>query len=118
MITRLWIPCLLLAVFAMGHWTRAADSVTPAVPTPLYELRPGTPDGLGKWFLGREIAHYMSHQGAPWLERPEREEEEKTSRVLPALKLRAGGGRRGSWKRLLLLAHGQGGGADRHRVRQ
>lgn len=89
-ITRFWIPCLLLAVFATGHWTRAADSVTPAVPSPLYELRPGTPDGLGKWFLGREIAHYMSHQGAPWLERPEREEEEKTSRVLPALQLRAG----------------------------
>lgn len=61
-----------------------------SVPDPLYEFRPGTPDGLGKWFLGREIAHYMSHQGAEWLERPEREEEEKTSRVLPALGLKPG----------------------------
>ncbi|MBX3731956.1 MAG: class I SAM-dependent methyltransferase [Verrucomicrobiae bacterium] len=71
----------------------AADPEVPASPSPpepRYEWRPGTPDGLGKWFLGREIAHYMSHQGAPWLERPEREEEERTSQVIPALKLRPG----------------------------
>jgi len=59
-------------------------------PVPLYQFRPGTPDGVGKWFLGREIAHYMSHQGAPWLERPEREEEERPSMLVKALGLQPG----------------------------
>ena len=40
--------------------------------------------------MGREIAHVMGHQAADWLERPEREEEERTDLVLPALKLRPG----------------------------
>lgn len=33
-------------------------------------------DGIGKFHLGREIAHVMAHRVADWLERPEREEEE------------------------------------------
>ncbi|MCW5559242.1 MAG: methyltransferase domain-containing protein, partial [Verrucomicrobiae bacterium] len=76
--------CLILLAVGL----KGAETPLPSPPEPLYEWRPGTPDGLGKWFLGREIAHYMSHQGAPWLERPEREEEERTSLVLPALGLR------------------------------
>lgn len=47
-------------------------------------------DGLGKFYLGREIAHYMSHQGAPWLDRPEREEEEKTTLMVDSLGLKPG----------------------------
>ena len=66
----------------------AAIAFTNSPPT--YELRPGSPDGMGKWYLGREIAHYMSHQGAPWLERPEREEEERPSRLMSALELQPG----------------------------
>lgn len=65
------------------------DAVEPP-PVPRYEYREGTPDGLGKWFLGREIAHFMSHLGAPWLERPEREEEEKPFRLVEALELKPG----------------------------
>ena len=70
--------------------TSALPAPSSALPTPLYEFRPGTPDGLGKWFLGREIAHYMSHQGAMWLERPEREDEEQPTKLLDALKLQPG----------------------------
>lgn len=69
-------------------WIRLVAAEPP--PVPLYEFRPGTPDGVGKWFLGREIAHYMSHQGAPWLERPEREEEERPSMLVKALGLKPG----------------------------
>ena len=90
MLSRFWMLGLFLAALRVGAVLHAADPAARAIPVPLYEGRPGTPDGLGKWFLGREIAHYMSHQGAPWLERAEREEEEKTSLVLPALTLRAG----------------------------
>src|SRR5580765_4315468 len=47
-------------------------------------------DGIGKFYMSREIAHVMGHQAADWLERPEREDEERTSLVLPALKLKPG----------------------------
>ncbi len=57
---------------------------------PVYEFREGTPDGLGKWYLGREIAHYMTHHGAPWLERLEREDEERPTKLLSALALQPG----------------------------
>ena len=40
--------------------------------------------------MGREIAHVMGHQAADWLERPEREKEERPDLLLPALKLRHG----------------------------
>jgi len=42
----------------------------------------GGPNGIGKWYMGREIAHVMGFQGMNWLERPEREEEENTSILL------------------------------------
>lgn len=46
-----------------------------------------TRDGIGKFFLGREIAQVMGHQGASWLERPEREKEEDPTAILRALNL-------------------------------
>ena len=48
------------------------------------------PNGIGKFYLGREIAHVMGHQAADWLERPEREAEEKPDLLLEALKLKSG----------------------------
>src|SRR5438045_1479646 len=48
------------------------------------------PNGTGKFYLGREIAHVMGHQAADWLERPEREAEEKPELLLQALKLKSG----------------------------
>ena len=68
---------------------RAADPSQPT-PPPTYEYRPGSFDGTGKWFVDREIAHFMSHQGAPWLEREERETEEAPNRLVSALSLKPG----------------------------
>jgi len=48
------------------------------------------PNGIGKFYMGRELAHVMGHEGAGWLERPSREKEERTDLLIPALKLRAG----------------------------
>ena len=45
-------------------------------------------DGIGKYFMGREIAQVMGHQGAAWLERPERQAEEDTASVLRALEMK------------------------------
>jgi ubiquinone/menaquinone biosynthesis C-methylase UbiE len=47
-----------------------------------------SPDGIGKFYWGREIAQIMGHQGAAWLERPTREREEKPSLVIQALNLK------------------------------
>jgi ubiquinone/menaquinone biosynthesis C-methylase UbiE len=60
-------------------------------PDPLYETRADhDPNGIGTFYMGREIAHVMGHQAADWLERPEREEEEKTDQMIEALKFREG----------------------------
>jgi len=48
------------------------------------------PNGTGKFYMGREIAQVMGPGGISWLERPEREDEERSSRLLDALELRDG----------------------------
>jgi ubiquinone/menaquinone biosynthesis C-methylase UbiE len=57
---------------------------------PLYVAGPASADGIGKFYYGREIAHHMSHEGAPWLDRPERETEERPDLLIRGLGLRAG----------------------------
>jgi len=60
-------------------------------PDPLYEQRTDSNrDGIGKFYLGREIAHVMGHQGANWLERPERAQEERTDLLMDALPIKEG----------------------------
>jgi SAM-dependent methyltransferase len=44
-----------------------------------YTLKDGDRSGIGKWYMGREIAHVMGYQGMSWLERDERETEENTT---------------------------------------
>jgi FkbM family methyltransferase len=48
------------------------------------------PNGIGKFYMDREIAYVMGHQAANWLERATREEEEQPAKLLKALKLEAG----------------------------
>ena len=58
---------------------------------PRYETRAEhDPNGIGKFYMGREIAHVMGHEAADWLERTEREQEERTDLLVPALKLKPG----------------------------
>jgi precorrin-6B methylase 2 len=62
-----------------------------AADAPVYEHRDvHDPDGIGKFYMGREIAHVMGPGGIIWLERPEREVEEQPQRVIDALDIRAG----------------------------
>ena len=44
-------------------------------------------DGIGKIYMGREISHVMGHLGAGWLERPERERQERTDLLIAGLSL-------------------------------
>jgi FkbM family methyltransferase len=55
-----------------------------------YILKGGDPNGIKKWYMGRQIAHVMSHYGIDWLERPEREVEENTSLLIKNLNLKPG----------------------------
>lgn len=47
-------------------------------------------DGIGKVYMGREIASVMGWQGASWLERPERVQEERPDLLLAELNLKPG----------------------------
>jgi ubiquinone/menaquinone biosynthesis C-methylase UbiE len=71
-----------------------AASVTaadPAATTNRYEFRKEhSPDGVGKFYMGREIAHVMGHQAADWLERPERDQEEHTEKLVEQLGIKPG----------------------------
>jgi ubiquinone/menaquinone biosynthesis C-methylase UbiE len=55
-----------------------------------YEYKGGDPNGIDKWYMGRQIAYVMSHQGIDWLERPEREKEENSSQLLKNLNIKPG----------------------------
>lgn len=48
------------------------------------------PNGIGKFYMGREIAHVMGFSGALWLERNTREEEERLTLLVKSLKLKPG----------------------------
>jgi precorrin-6B methylase 2 len=70
----------LVAIFITGAF--AADR---------YELRPAEdPNGIAKYYMGRQIAHVMGHQAADWLERPTREAEERTDEMINLLSLKPG----------------------------
>jgi precorrin-6B methylase 2 len=47
-------------------------------------------DGIGKTYMGREIAQVMGFQGASWLERADREQEERGDLLLAELAFKPG----------------------------
>lgn len=54
-----------------------------------YEHASSSPDGIGKFFLGREISKVMGHEGIDWLERDNREDEEAPTKAVAALGLKS-----------------------------
>lgn len=77
MTTRLRSLLLLVTLIVAGF---AGDA-------PVVTDGPKTRDGIGRYFMGREIAHVMGHEGASWLERPQRQAEEDTASVVRGLGL-------------------------------
>lgn len=68
-----------------------ADQLYAEYGQPYYEFRSvHDRDGIGKFYMGREIAHVMGHQAADWLERPERVDEEKPDQMIDLLELKPG----------------------------
>jgi SAM-dependent methyltransferase len=54
-----------------------------------YTLKRGDYNGIGKWYMGREIAYVMGFQGIGWLERSEREKEENVSSLIKNMKIKS-----------------------------
>lgn len=89
-IPRPWATLLL--VFGLAASTSpAAEPQAPPSPPARYEVRAvHDPDGIGKFYMGREIAAVMGHQAADWLERRERDAEEEPDKMIEALQLKPG----------------------------
>jgi hypothetical protein len=87
---RIWIflrrPAVALATLA----TLAVTVFVPAgagTDGPIYQYHRASPDGIGKFYYGREIAHVMGYAGVSWLERPERAAEERPDWLVEELRL-------------------------------
>ncbi len=81
---RLILQLVLFSGLVLFAALALAESVSP------YKKGRPSPDGIGKIYQGREIAQVMGWQGAAWLERDEREREERTDLLLPELAIMPG----------------------------
>ena len=67
--------------------TKAAKA-TIKISEPTYTQKAPTRGGTGKMYMNREISQVMGHLGAGWLERSEREREERTDLLVKNLDLK------------------------------
>ncbi|NML66251.1 methyltransferase domain-containing protein [Hymenobacter sp. RP-2-7] len=68
---------------------RASPRTPPPPDSAGYERRaPRDPNGIGLYYQGRQIAHVMGHEGADWLERDDRPQDEGTDLLLKELALK------------------------------
>ena len=83
------LSCLIGFCLALTLNTSAVFA-QPSPNTERYSPVPTSADGIGKSFMGREISAVMGWQGAAWLERQERDREERTDLLMEALMLKPG----------------------------
>jgi SAM-dependent methyltransferase len=83
-VAALWV---VVATFVSPMPTAIAEN---SVAIPLYREGHGSPDGIGKFYQGREIAAVMGFEGASWLERPSRASEERPDLLVRELRLQPG----------------------------
>ena len=83
------LSCLIGCCLALTLNTSAVFA-QPSPNTERYSPVPTSADGIGKSFMGREISAVMGWQGAAWLERQERDREERTDLLMEALMLKPG----------------------------
>ncbi len=74
--------CILIAS------SNEAPPTTQPADTSIYQNCPASPDGIGKVYMGREIAQVMGHLAAGWLERPDREKEEQPRKAIELMDLK------------------------------
>tara|TARA_B110000483_G_scaffold208129_1_gene253523 strand:+ start:98 stop:817 length:720 start_codon:yes stop_codon:yes gene_type:complete len=54
-----------------------------------YTFKRGDFNGIGKWYMGREIAYVMGFQEIGWLERSDREKEENVSNLIQNMRIKS-----------------------------
>ena len=78
-----------LALLPAESAPAALRSAQQSIQDQRYETRTiHDPDGIGKFYMGREIAHVMGHEGAAWLERRERLKTETPDEVVRQMRLK------------------------------
>jgi len=65
-----------------------ADAPATQPAAQVYSTTQPSADGIGKVYMGREIAQVMGHLGAGWLERPDREREEQPTKAVELMQLK------------------------------
>ncbi len=84
------LPPLFLLLISCSRLSAAVAAAT-ATETNRYQFRAvHDPEGLGKFYMGREIAAVMGHQAAAWLERPERNQQEHSEELVKELEIKPG----------------------------
>lgn len=81
------LPCSLLL---LGGWCQAesvAGQPEDSSESIHYTRGKASRDGIGKFYMEREISQVMGHLGASWLERPKREQEERTDLLIKSMAL-------------------------------
>ncbi|MBM3982978.1 MAG: class I SAM-dependent methyltransferase [Planctomycetes bacterium] len=87
MIRLIFVALAGLLVAAPGR----ADGPPKKREKPKYEFREDhDPNGIGKFYMNREIAHVMGYGAAGWLERKERIKEEDPEKLVKALGIKEG----------------------------
>ena len=89
-----WLIVCVVCGALVPRLVAAQDLISPAA-TELQEerytfRRIHDRNGIGKFYMGREIARVMGHQGIRWLERANRDEEEGLTLLVDCLGLHAG----------------------------
>lgn len=86
-----FFPSSLIIVLMLAYLLLVpiSKAIAASASSTVYEQRLiHSPDGIGKFYIGREIAKVMGHTGSLWLERPSREAEEQPTKVVNALNLK------------------------------
>lgn len=73
-----------IGAIALGIMAQSACALNPSP----YTYKKPSSDGIGKVYMGREIAEVMGHQGADWLDRDSRDMEEGTQLLVDSLGLK------------------------------
>jgi ubiquinone/menaquinone biosynthesis C-methylase UbiE len=81
---------ILLATLAIAP-IAAVEPISDSKKPSRYEFKAEhDPNGIGKFYMDREIALVMGHQAASWLERATREEEEQPKKLIKVLNITEG----------------------------
>ena len=82
------IASVLLFGLILSGWRITLPTAAAESDTIYHYRRVHSADGIGKFYLGREIAKVMGHTEALWLERPSRQTKEQPQQVIEALNLK------------------------------